>query len=266
MLTSTKYFPSRLSIHSTATKHIVSIFRRLYRIFAHAWFQHRHVFWEVEGEYGLYLFFKAVSDRYRLIPEDNLMLPPEAEGLNVRNGEAGDEEEDEEEGGDFGEWDRRTELKHGTEREQEDQEERDEGEVERGDSDEDDDDEEAYSDESESDEEGGEEDEVADPEGREQVMKAIEEDSGLDEALWSAREEQFEGGHPAEAQAPETETEKEHPKAEEVEKDVAEADDTNKGDEGAQTQAGEPADKGLPEPKANADSNDSEVKDEEKKE
>ena len=250
-------------MHSTATRHIVSIFRRLYRIFAHAWFQHRHVFWEVEGEYGLYLFFKAVSDKYRLIPEDNLMLPPEAEGLNARNGEAGDEEEDEEEGSDFDEWDRRTGSKRGAEREQEDQEERDEGEVERGDSDEDDDDEEAYSDESESDEEGGEEDEVADPEGREQVMKAIEEDSGLDEALWSAREEQFGGDQPA--KAPEAETEKEHPKSEEVEKDATEADDAKEGDEGAQTQAGEP-DKKLPEAEASADSNDLEVKDEEKKE
>ncbi|KAF8243336.1 Mob1/phocein, partial [Wilcoxina mikolae CBS 423.85] len=81
MLTSTKYFPSRLSLHQASVKHLASIFRRLYRIFAHAWFQHSHVFWEVEGEYGLYLFFKTVSDRYRLIPQDNLMLPPEAEGL-----------------------------------------------------------------------------------------------------------------------------------------------------------------------------------------
>ncbi|KAA8893778.1 Mob1/phocein, partial [Sphaerosporella brunnea] len=81
MLTSTKYFPSRLSLHQASVKHLASIFRRLYRIFAHAWFQHRHVFWEVEGEYGLYLFFKTVSDRYRLIPQDSLMLPPEAEGL-----------------------------------------------------------------------------------------------------------------------------------------------------------------------------------------
>lgn len=34
----------------------------------------------MEGEWGLYLFFKTVSERYNLIPEDNLTIPPEAEG------------------------------------------------------------------------------------------------------------------------------------------------------------------------------------------
>ena len=87
-------------------KHLSSIFRRLYRIFAHAWFQHREVFWEVEGEWGLYLFFKTVSERYNLIPEDNLTIPPEAEGGAEdgvdefsRGGESkGDEESSAEEG------------------------------------------------------------------------------------------------------------------------------------------------------------------------
>ncbi|KAF8457801.1 Mob1/phocein, partial [Terfezia claveryi] len=80
ILTSSRYFPSRLSLTAQGGKHLSSIFRRLYRIFAHAWFQHRGVFWEVEGEWGLYLFFKTVSERYNLIPEDNLTIPPEAEG------------------------------------------------------------------------------------------------------------------------------------------------------------------------------------------
>lgn len=55
MLCTTRYFPSRLSLATGSIKHLGSIFRRLYRIFAHAWFQHRNVFWEVESEYGLYL-------------------------------------------------------------------------------------------------------------------------------------------------------------------------------------------------------------------
>ncbi|KAI5795445.1 Mob1/phocein, partial [Peziza echinospora] len=80
VLTSSRFFPSRLSLTAQGGKHLSSIFRRLYRIFAHAWFQHRTVFWDVEGEWGLYLFFKTVSERYSLIPEDNLMIPPEAEG------------------------------------------------------------------------------------------------------------------------------------------------------------------------------------------
>ncbi|PWW74918.1 hypothetical protein C7212DRAFT_353085 [Tuber magnatum] len=96
MLCTTRYFPSRLSLHNGSIKHLASIFRRLYRIFAHAWFQHRSIFWEVENEFGLYLFFKTVSEKYSLIPEDNLTLPPEAEGLKSKNsfGEADSDEEE----------------------------------------------------------------------------------------------------------------------------------------------------------------------------
>jgi hypothetical protein len=61
-------------------RHLTNIFRRVYRIFAHAWFQHRGVFWQVEGYEGLYVFFKTVCDVYQLIPEDNYTIPTEAEG------------------------------------------------------------------------------------------------------------------------------------------------------------------------------------------
>ncbi|KAJ5569579.1 uncharacterized protein N7459_009009 [Penicillium hispanicum] len=86
-LTSPKYFPSRLTLGSEAgggpqasMRHLTNVFRRLYRIFAHAWFQHRDVFWEVEGHDGLYVFFKTVCDMFSLIPEDNYTIPAEAEG------------------------------------------------------------------------------------------------------------------------------------------------------------------------------------------
>src|SRR5690606_39169230 len=69
ILTNTRYFPSRLSLTQQGGKHLSSIFRRLYRIFAHAWFQHREVFWEVEGQWGLYL----VSPRTR-ITHINILL------------------------------------------------------------------------------------------------------------------------------------------------------------------------------------------------
>lgn len=65
-------------------RHLTNIFRRVYRIFAHAWFQHRDVFWQVEGLDGLYVFFKTVCDVYNLIPEDNWTIPPEAEGEETR--------------------------------------------------------------------------------------------------------------------------------------------------------------------------------------
>lgn len=88
-VTSQKIFPSRLSLGSgdgnednhAGVKHLTNIFRRLHRIFAHAWFQHREVFWRIEGETGLYVLFKTVCDTYDLLPAENFKLPPEAEGL-----------------------------------------------------------------------------------------------------------------------------------------------------------------------------------------
>lgn len=91
ILTSPKFFPSRLALGSAAhggpqasMRHLTNIFRRLYRIFAHAWFQHRDIFWEVEGNDGLYILFKTVCDMYNLIPEDNYTVPPEAEGQDAQ--------------------------------------------------------------------------------------------------------------------------------------------------------------------------------------
>ena len=89
ILTSVKLFPSRMTLgppdspgHQTAVRNITNIMRRVYRIFAHAWFQHREgVFWPVEGSGGIYTLFKTVCDVYGLIPEDNYTIPPEAEGL-----------------------------------------------------------------------------------------------------------------------------------------------------------------------------------------
>lgn len=88
ILTSPKYFPSRLTLGSesgggpqASMRHLTNIFRRLYRIFAHAWFQHRDVFRQVENTDGLYVFFKTVCDVYELIPQDNYTVPEEAERL-----------------------------------------------------------------------------------------------------------------------------------------------------------------------------------------
>jgi hypothetical protein len=89
IVTSQKIFPSRLSLgggdtgddRGTGVKHLINIFRRLHRIFAHAWFQHREVFWRIEGQTGLYILFKTVCDNYELLPAEIYKLPPEAEGL-----------------------------------------------------------------------------------------------------------------------------------------------------------------------------------------
>lgn len=87
VVTDQKIFPSRFVVMSdthsknVGIKNLVNVFRRLHRIFAHAWFQHRGVFWSVEGQSGLYVFFKSVCDLYDLLPAENYKLPPEAEGL-----------------------------------------------------------------------------------------------------------------------------------------------------------------------------------------
>ncbi|KPM38757.1 hypothetical protein AK830_g7806 [Neonectria ditissima] len=89
VVTDQKIFPSRFVVlsdnHSKnlGVKNLVNVFRRLHRIFAHAWFQHRGVFWSVEGQTGLYVFFKTVCDLYDLLPAENYKLPPEAEGLEA---------------------------------------------------------------------------------------------------------------------------------------------------------------------------------------
>lgn len=96
-LTSPKHFPSRLALGSDHVgqgvtrqhqeRQLTNIFRRVYRIFAHAWFQHRDVFWRVENRTGLYVLFKTICDAYALIPEDNYTIPPEAEGLETSHEE-----------------------------------------------------------------------------------------------------------------------------------------------------------------------------------
>ncbi|CAE7174923.1 hypothetical protein PTNB73_02740 [Pyrenophora teres f. teres] len=88
-LTSPKHFPSRLALGTDSstqhsqTRQLTNIFRRVYRIFAHAWYSHRDVFWKVEGQTGLYVFYKTVCDVYGLVPEDNYTIPPEAEGIDA---------------------------------------------------------------------------------------------------------------------------------------------------------------------------------------
>lgn len=94
VVTDQKIFPSRFMVQNDAQnknmglRNLVNVFRRLHRIFAHAWFQHRSVFWAVEGQSGLYIFFKAVCDTYDLLPAENYKLPPEAEGLEAPSTEA----------------------------------------------------------------------------------------------------------------------------------------------------------------------------------
>ena len=80
-LTSTKIYPSRLTLSegTGGVKNLGNIMRRVYRIFAHAWFSHRSTFWEVEGREGLYILLKTVCDVHGLMSEENYTIPKEAE-------------------------------------------------------------------------------------------------------------------------------------------------------------------------------------------
>ncbi|OLL26440.1 MOB-like protein phocein [Neolecta irregularis DAH-3] len=86
-----RQFPSRLSVPAGSVRHFGSIMRRLYRIFAHAYFEHQDSFWSVEHESALYKRFMAISEMCLssihnifclspddLIPSDLVTLPSDA--------------------------------------------------------------------------------------------------------------------------------------------------------------------------------------------
>ncbi|KAH8923000.1 Mob1/phocein [Atractiella rhizophila] len=74
LLNSARYFPSRLTINPTSLKHFTSIARRLYRIFAHAWFHHREVFETCEAETSLYERFNLLIKTYDLISPELMVF------------------------------------------------------------------------------------------------------------------------------------------------------------------------------------------------
>eukprot|EP00117_Sycon_ciliatum_P034691 scpid84765/ scgid26429/ MOB-like protein phocein; Mob1 homolog 3; Mps one binder kinase activator-like 3; Preimplantation protein 3 len=75
LLNSNKYFPSRVTIKDSAVAKLGSICRRVYRIFAHAFFHHRHIFDQFEMETALCLRFTKFVKLYLLMTEDNLLVP-----------------------------------------------------------------------------------------------------------------------------------------------------------------------------------------------
>ncbi|KAL8871224.1 MAG: hypothetical protein Q9174_002901, partial [Haloplaca sp. 1 TL-2023] len=98
-LSSVKNFPSRLTLGNPATggvqgglRIITNIMRRLYRVFAHAWFSHRSAFWKIERTYGAYMLYKTVCDQYSLMVQDSYTVPPEALGGPEDNAETMPEE------------------------------------------------------------------------------------------------------------------------------------------------------------------------------
>lgn len=75
LLNSNKYFPSRVSIKDSSVAKLGSVCRRVYRIFSHAYYHHRHIFDEFENESHLCRRFTVFVIKYNLMSRDNLIVP-----------------------------------------------------------------------------------------------------------------------------------------------------------------------------------------------
>merc|ERR1711937_99863 len=75
LLNSHKYFPSRVSLRQPSVTKLGSISRRIYRIFSHAYFHHKHIFLDFENQFQLCRRFTVFVTSYNLMPADNLIVP-----------------------------------------------------------------------------------------------------------------------------------------------------------------------------------------------
>ena len=75
ILNSNKLFPSRVNIPDASVKHFGSIVRRLYRIFAHAYYHHHDLFVAFENATALTERFTYFSLSFNLIQTKLLNIP-----------------------------------------------------------------------------------------------------------------------------------------------------------------------------------------------
>ncbi|OCF45900.1 hypothetical protein I317_00388 [Kwoniella heveanensis CBS 569] len=102
-------FPSRMQIPQASISRFPSLFRRLSRIFSHAYYHHRETFSLAEAETSLYARFLGLCEKYDLVGANLLPIPrsaivgarepeddeDEAHRRNVDEGEGSSEEEEE---------------------------------------------------------------------------------------------------------------------------------------------------------------------------
>ena len=74
----TKNFNSRVSIPQSSTKHLLSIVRRLYRIFSHTYFHHKDIFNEFENEMHLCGRFTEFAKRFKMMNNELFIIPDES--------------------------------------------------------------------------------------------------------------------------------------------------------------------------------------------
>ncbi|CAO3703433.1 unnamed protein product [Rhizopus stolonifer] len=90
LLNNSKYFPSRISIPEPSLKHFQSVARRLYRIFAHAYFHHREIYEFFESDTHLYARFLTLSRAYGLIPSSLINIPDSEDNTSTTETEQDD--------------------------------------------------------------------------------------------------------------------------------------------------------------------------------
>jgi hypothetical protein len=73
-----KNFNSRVSIPAASTKHLLSIVRRLYRLFTHTYFHHMDIFTEFENEMHLCARFSEFAKRFKMMSQDLFIIPEDA--------------------------------------------------------------------------------------------------------------------------------------------------------------------------------------------
>ncbi|ORX46056.1 putative cell cycle-associated protein [Hesseltinella vesiculosa] len=105
LLNNSKYFPSRqvntfqsalwISIPEPSLKHFQAIARRLYRVFAHAYFHHRETYDLFENETCLYGRFLLLSKTFNLVPTELISIPSDANLDHDENEQADDDDLDE---------------------------------------------------------------------------------------------------------------------------------------------------------------------------
>lgn len=76
-LNDSKRFPSRTSVKEVAVVKLSNICRRVYRIFAHAYYQHKSVYEEFEKRTKLCERFTKFVCKYNMMTDNNLIVPCE---------------------------------------------------------------------------------------------------------------------------------------------------------------------------------------------
>lgn len=74
LLNSNEYFPSRINIQGQAINFAQPITRRLYRVFAHAFYRHPDIFWEFELKTYLCSRFKYFVTTTKLMPVNQFLI------------------------------------------------------------------------------------------------------------------------------------------------------------------------------------------------